>query len=106
MHAIPCATDLNVGALSQCAMGQTRIPANGHSRCAAGDVLRHQPTRTAIVRPSSRSTDTVSSVTVTLMILGRMSVTTAEGVPFMSQSLQMLTDNALDVTQLSAAIAV
>jgi hypothetical protein len=40
------------------------------------------------------------------MILGRVSVTTAEGVPFMSQSLQMLTDNALDVTQLSAAIAV
>jgi hypothetical protein len=40
------------------------------------------------------------------MILGRVSVTTAEGVPFISQSLQRLTDNALDVTSFTAAIAV
>src|SRR5439155_9550115 len=43
----------------------------------------YQPMGTAMVRPSSRSTDTVSSVTVTLTILGRVSVITAEGVPFM-----------------------
>jgi hypothetical protein len=35
---------------------------------------------------------------MTLMILGRVNVTTAEGVPGMSQGLQMLTDDALDVT--------
>src|SRR5262245_39202556 len=66
----------------------------------------YQPTVTAMVRPSSRSTDTVSSVTVTLMILGRVSVTTAEDVPYMFQGLQMRTDNALEVTSLSAALAV
>src|SRR5262245_12801478 len=33
MHAITCAAELHIGALSQCAMGQTRIPANGHSNC-------------------------------------------------------------------------
>src|SRR2546428_3788288 len=61
---------------------------------------------TAIVRPSSRSTDRVSSVTVALTTLGRMSVTTADCVPFISQGLQMLTHHALDFTKLSAAIAV
>src|SRR6266516_4197849 len=42
MHAITCAADLNIGALSQCAMGQTRIPANGHSNCTTiFEINRH-----------------------------------------------------------------
>ena len=82
MQAIPYTADLHMGVLSQCAVHQTRIPPKG----------------TAMGRPSSRPTDTVSSVTVTLMRLGRVNVTTAEGVPGMSQGLQLLVEKALDVT--------
>jgi hypothetical protein len=66
----------------------------------------YHPRGTEIVRPSSSSTDNVSSVTVTLTILGNVRGTTAEGVPFMSQHLQILTDKAFNVTELFTTIAI
>ena len=42
MQSITCAADLNIGALSRCAMRKTRIPANGHSNCTTVfEVDRH-----------------------------------------------------------------
>jgi len=54
---------------------------------------------TAMVRPSSRSTDRVSSVTNTLTTLDSASGGAAEDVPFIFQNLQILTDDALYVAQ-------
>lgn len=61
---------------------------------------------TEMVRPSSRSTDRVSSVTVTEMALGNVRVTTAEIIPFNSQFLQVFLGYSFDISQLFPAIAI
>ena len=55
----------------------------------------NHPIGTLIVRPSSKSTDRVSSVTLTWRILAR--VTSAEVIPFISQSLHVLLGDSLDL---------
>lgn len=52
-------------------------------------------------RPSSRSTDSVSSVTWTAITLGGASVKT-ESVPFIAQSLQVLINEAFDLAKLTS----
>ena len=86
MDAITGAADLTIGALCSRAVSKARI----------------QPMGTETVRPSSRSTESVSSVIVTFRILAN--VTTAEFVPFISQQLQILVHDTLNVAQLFPAV--
>src|SRR5438093_11616704 len=65
----------------------------------------YQPIGKAIVRPSSRSTLSVSSVTVTCTIR-LIASAAAEGIPLISQNLQVLSDNPFELSQLPPAIAV
>jgi hypothetical protein len=61
---------------------------------------------TEIVRPSSKSTDNVSSVTLTLAALGSAGVTTTEGIPFISQPLQIFSCDSLNIAEFLTIVAV